>query len=287
MVTDAVWSDVDMDGQSDLIVVGNWMPVMVFKNEDGSLKDWTDKAGLANTHGWWNRICTEDLDADGDPDFILGNHGLNSKLTASYEMPLTMYVGDFDANDQFDQILCTRKGDNDVPFAMLSELREQMPGIAQVIPTYNAYSEVDGIEDILNERQLENAYVQKSYILASSWLENLGDGSFTLHPLPLQAQFSPVYGIVAEDFDRDERIDLLIGGNFNNASINYGPYDAGLGLLLKGDGKGRFQPLEPYESGIAVRGEIRDCVVLKKRNGASMLLISRNNDSLLTYQTVQ
>jgi hypothetical protein len=263
------------------------MPVMVFKNEGGSLIDWTEKAGLINTNGWWNCIFSEDLDADGDPDFILGNHGLNSKLKASYEMPLTMYVGDFDANDQIDQIVCTRQGNHDVPFAMLSELRKQMPGIVQVIPSYNVYSEIDGIEDILNKRQLERAHVQKAYVLATSWLENLGDGSFNLQPLPIQAQFSPVFGIVAGDFDRDDNTDLLIGGNFNKASINYGPYDAGLGLLLKGDGTGRFHPVEPGESGIAVRGEIRDCALLKKPNGAPLILISRNNDTLLTFQPVE
>ena len=111
MITDMVWADVDLDEDPDMVVVGDWMPVKVFINEEGQFTDRSDSWGLSGTEGWWNRVAAEDLDGDGDTDLVLGNHGLNSRFRASAEKPVTMYVNDFDLNGRVEQIICAFNGD--------------------------------------------------------------------------------------------------------------------------------------------------------------------------------
>lgn len=284
MVTDALWTDIDNDRDVDLVLVGDWMPVMIFRNEGHKLQDISTPAGLEKTNGWWNCVESMDMDGDGDQDLMVGNLGLNSKIKASPQAPVTLYVADFDANGKLDQILCQTKNGKHMPFAMRDELLKQIPGIKGRIPSYQAYAEISDIGDIFDKSQLEKAVVKKAYILSSVYIENLGNGSFETHLLPLEAQFSPVFSVLTGDFDHDGLIDALLAGNFSGASINYGLYDASYGILLKGDGKGSFKTFPNRESGLSVKGEVRSMKQMQISNDSRLVVIARNNDEPLFFK---
>ncbi|MEM9672347.1 MAG: VCBS repeat-containing protein, partial [Bacteroidota bacterium] len=192
MITDATWSDIDGDEDDDLIVVGEWMPISVFKNENGKLVKSTEAAGLDQSNGWWNTIVSADLDRDGDLDFVVGNHGLNSRFKASREKPVMMYTNDFDRNGTAEQILTVYNDSNSYPLVLKHDLVMQMPSLKKKYLKYASYQE-QTIEEIFSPEQMEKAVQSSVYEMATSVLINQGDGKFALVPLPMEAQFSPTY----------------------------------------------------------------------------------------------
>jgi hypothetical protein len=282
MITDMKWADVDNDGDYDMVIVGDWMPVKIFINNDGSFTDESDRFGLQNTSGWWHVIIPKDLNGDGNIDFIIGNHGLNTFFKASAERPVTMYVNDFDLNGTIEQIICTWNGDKSYPVAMKDELVKQIPSLAKKYIKYDDYKD-QTISDIFPADVLARSVKLYSTIMESCLMINSGDGSFHLTPLPAEAQFSPVFAINADDFDHDGICDIIIGGNQCRAKPQTGIYDASYGLMIKGTDKGTWQPVSAISSGFITRGEIRDLKIIKI-NGNPVLLVARNNDSLQFFK---
>lgn len=282
MITDALWADYDGDNDPDLIVVGEWMPIKVFKNENGKLTDVSASAGLDKTNGFWRRIAAGDFDGDGDLDFIIGNQGLNSRIKASPEKPAHMYINDFDGNGTAEQILCVYNGDKSYPLAQRADLVSQMPGLKKKYLKSHNYKE-QTIEDIFTPEQLQNAIRLDVFYTESSLLLNNGDGTFQLKPLPWQAQLTPMYGLLVQDFDGDGHADVLLGGNFYRAKPEVGIHDASYGILLKGNGRGDFTTQMPKESGFFVKGEIRDLVALRS-GGQRLVLVAKNNDVLQVFK---
>ena len=277
MVTDAAWADVSGDGRLDLIVVGEWMPITLFLNQgDGTLAPPETSTGLRESHGWWNRILADDLDGDGDVDFVAGNLGLNTKLRASPEEPATMHVGDFDGNGSTEQVVAYYKDGASYPMPLLGELTSQLSAFKK---TYRKHSDYAGqtIDALFAPEQLEQATVKHAYVLASSYIENLGDGTFRLRPLPYEAQLAPVYGLLAGDFDADGHRDLLLAGNFFGFKPDLGRMDALYGLFLRGDGQGGFVPAE--ESGFMVDGQVR---ALRQANGR--IVAAKNDDAVQVFE---
>lgn len=283
MVTDAVWTDIDNDQRPDLILVGEWMPVIILKNTDDGFIDITANAGLGKTNGWWNAVIAGDFDNDGDQDLIGGNLGLNTKIKASQEKPATMYVMDFDNNGIPDPILCFYKNGYSIPFATRDELIKQLPVMMRKFATYSDYANVTSVYDIFSEDQLKDARVLEAFNFHTSYIENLGNDSFRIKSLPVEAQFSPVFSLYSEDFDMDGIPDLVLGGNFNAISANFGMYDASYGLFLKGNGRGDFHPLEPGESGWIIKGEVRDIQKIKLADGRTLMLVARNNEKIKLF----
>ncbi|MEX2600251.1 MAG: VCBS repeat-containing protein [Balneolaceae bacterium] len=281
MVTDAIWTDINNDGALDLVIVGEWMPVMIFINSGDKFVNITDEAGLGKTHGWWNTVEAADIDNDGDIDLIAGNLGLNSKIKASDQEPATLFVRDFNEDGILEQILSFYKDHVSTPFINRDELINQIPGLAAKFPTYKSYSQVRRAEDIFGKKPLERALKQTAYTFSSTVFENLGDQSFNIHTLPVEANFAPIYSILADDVDGDGNIDLLVGGNLTEASIRRGLYNASYGLLLKGDGQGGFNPVSSNKSGIFVKGQIRDIKKIKRPEGRDIYLIARNSDKIV------
>ncbi|PYO34147.1 MAG: hypothetical protein DMD74_11755, partial [Gemmatimonadetes bacterium] len=279
MVTSAAWIDYDHDGKLDLIVVGEWMPVRVFHQENGRFVDRTAAAGLAGSEGWWNSIAAVDVNGDGREDLVLGNLGLNSYLRASPAEPARLYVGDFGHNGTREQILTFYKHGVSYPLAGRDELVRLLPQLRSRYPSYAAFG-ASRIEDILPASELRQATVLEARDFASSVALNNGDGTFRLQPLPIEAQFAPIYGSLAEDFDGDGHPDLLVAGNFYGVQPILGRYDAGYGLLLRGAGDGRFAAVDVERSGVVIAGQVRHMKLLRHAGGDRLIVVARNNDKL-------
>ncbi|MGH7475845.1 MAG: VCBS repeat-containing protein [Longimicrobiales bacterium] len=279
MVTSAVWTDYDRDGRLDLIVAGEWLPVRVFRQEGGRFVERTAAAGLSDTNGWWHSVVAADLNGDGYEDLVLGNLGLNSYIHASRDQPARLYAGDFSRNGTWQAILTFYKDDVSYPLAGRDELMRALPSLQDRYPSYADFG-ASRIEDVIPAAELRRAQVLEAYLFASSVALNRGDGSFDVTPLPTEAQFAPIYASLVDDFDGDGRVDLLVAGNFDGATPARGRYDASYGLLLRGKGDGRFQPVDMMESGVVIEGDVRALVPLRSADGTRLIVVARNDDSL-------
>jgi hypothetical protein len=285
MVTDAVWRDVDRDGRLDLVVVGEWMPITIFRNVGGGKLARLTVPGLEKSNGWWNRIVAGDFDGDGHVDFVVGNLGLNGRLHASVKEPTTMYVKDFDGNGFAEQIISCYNGGISYPLPLRDDLIRAIPSLKARYLNYKDYAR-QTVADIFPSKDLANAVLKTAYTFASSLAHNNGDGSFTLVPLPDEAQLAPVYGILATDVDRDGHTDLLLAGNFDGFKPEMGRMSASYGLLLRGDGKGAFTPVRARESGFMVPGQTRDIQRVRTASG-EIIIVARNNDRPLVFRSAR
>jgi enediyne biosynthesis protein E4 len=282
MITGMQWADVDNDGDLDMVIVGDWMSVKIFINDGGKFSDQSDRFGLSGTEGWWHTILARDLNGDGKIDFVLGNHGLNTRFKASADKPVTMYVNDFDLNGSIEQVICAFNGAKSYPVAMKDDIVQQIPSLASRFKKYDDYKDAT-LTDIFPADVLSRALVLTSRNMQSSVMINSGNGSFKISPLPLEAQFSPVYAISADDFDHDGICDLIIGGNQFRAKPETGIYGASYGLFLKGKAGGTFQSIPALKSGYFTKGEIRDLKILNIK-GHNVVAVARNNDNLQFYK---
>ena len=210
---------------------------------------------MNNTNGFWNCIEVADIDVDGDLDFVAGNHGTNTRLKASYEKPVTMYVNDFDGNGKLEQIITTYNGDVAYPLHMRTDLVEQIPSLKKKYLLHSSYKE-QTVLDIFGKDLIDKSNQLSIYTTKSACFINTGK-QFKEIALP-RRQFSPVYAMSIEDYDDDEIPDILLGGNFYWSKPEVGIYDGRRGLLLKGRGNGTFTSIGMEKSGICIRGEIRD-----------------------------
>jgi enediyne biosynthesis protein E4 len=272
MVCDAIWEDIDNDGDKDLIVVGDWVPLSIFKNENGKLSKVNT---LPKSNGWWNCIKAGDFNGDGLIDFVVGNHGLNSRFKATELTPLSMYTNDFDNNGMAESIICGFNGGQSYPMVLRQDIVSQMPILKKKYLYFKNYKE-QKISDIFTPEKLKVAILYETFNLKSSILINKGNGKFEMKDLPTEAQFSPIFGIAVEDFDKDGQLDIALGGNFSRSKPEVGTYLASYGTLLRGDGKGNFQTIK--NSGFKIVGEIRDILSLKVAN-KNILIAGLNNDS--------
>lgn len=278
MITDATWADIDNDKDKDLILVGEYMSVNVFVNDNGKLI----RNELPNLKGWWNRIEQTDIDSDGDIDFVIANHGLNSRFRASVDKPITLVVNDFDKNGTIEQILCTYKGDKSYPVVLRHDLMMQIPSLKKKYLKYENYKD-QTITDIFSSNELKDASFLEAQELRTGVLINDGKGNFLFNALPEVAQYSPMYAISVFDFDGDGKLDIILGGNLYRVKPEAGRYDASFGAFMKGDGNGNFTSIPTLNSGFLLDGEVRDFGILKIED-SSILIVMRNNDKPLFFK---
>ena len=282
MVTSALWTDFNGDQWTDLIVVGEFMPIRFYENQRGQLVEVTANTGLEFTNGWWNSVTSGDFDSDGDLDYVLGNLGLNSRYRASPEEPLCIYAHDFDKNGRVDPIMCYFIDGKNYIAHSRDDLIDQINAMRARFRTYQEYAESTFEQSFLPD-ELAQAEVVKSEYFQSSYLENLGGGSFKLTPLPIKAQFAPLYGMSVQDVNGDQHLDLLGVGNFYSSEVSVGRYDAHTGLVLLGNGKGSFEPMDVVTSGFFADQDAKGLAYLPHGSGASIMLVSNNDQELQAF----
>ncbi|WP_153799901.1 VCBS repeat-containing protein [Foetidibacter luteolus] len=276
MVNIAQWVDLDNDNYPELLIGGDWMNILLFKNTKGRLEDISKKAGIEHLSGMWSAIKATDIDGDGDTDFILGNCGYNNQFKASKEQPVTLYAYDFDDNGTIDPIMCYYIQGKSYPMASRDELLDQVVPLKKKFVKYKDYADAT-IEKIFPSTKISDARQYKCNELASGILYNNGNLQFSFTALPIEAQFSRVYGAVADDFDKDGIKDILISGNFFPYRVQLGRCDAGLGMLLKGNRDKTFTAVDPTLSGCYADGDIRAMDTLKNKSGDTLIIIGKND----------
>ncbi len=287
MVTGALWSDADNDGWVDLFVTCEWGPVKFFHNEQGTLKERTSTAGLADLLGWWNGIAGADIDHDGDIDYAVANFGLNTKYHASPKKPSLLYYGDYSGNGT--KSLVEAKYENDVllPVRGKSCSTHAMPHLANDFKTFHQFASA-ALPEIYSPIKLQSSLRLKVTTLESGILINDGQGRFTFAPLPGLAQVSPTFGLSFLDANADGETDLFMAQNFNSPQFETGPYAGGLSLLLLGDGTGQFSPLSPAKSGLVISGDATAATLTDfNRDGRPDLVVAQNDGPLLTFESTR
>jgi hypothetical protein len=288
MVCDAIWTDFDNDGWPDLVMAGEWMSLAFLKNDHGKLVNVTAQTGLGLVHGWWNSITAGDFDHDGDMDYIVGNLGKNSFYRADKDYPVRVYAKDFDNNGIFDMIPSVYLPDpeghkKEFPAMGRDDLLKQINAMRKKFPSYKSYATAT-MDQVLSDTDRKNALILEANDFESALLRNDGNGQFTLIPLPKEAQFSMINGMVADDFDGDGNLDLVMNGNDYGTEVTIGRYDAFNGLLLAGDGQNGFRSESILQSGIFIPGNGKALVKLRGINNQYLLAASQNRGPLKLFR---
>ncbi len=290
LVCDALFTDFDNDGKTDLILAGEWMPVTFLKNVNGKFKNVTNTSGIADKTGWWNSIVAGDFRHTGRTDYIVGNIGLNTLYQASEQYPAYVTAKDFDGNGNYDAVpsiflpdVNTNGVKKEFPALGRDDMIKEMISIKRRFANYKSFA-TSTMDSIITPAMRKDAQRLKATQLQSCYIRNDGGGKFTIIPLPLQAQVSVLNGMIADDFDGDGNLDVLINGNDFGTEVSVGRYDALNGLLLKGDGKGNFQPVSILQSGIYIPGDGKALVKLESASGKYLVAASQREDVLKLFE---
>ena len=286
MVTAATWADIDGDGRPDLVLALDWGPVKIFHNTGRGFEDVTSRSGLAGRTGWWSALAVADVNGDGRPDLIVGNVGLNTKYHATPAAPTVLYAGDLDGSGR--PALLEGQYDTDgrlYPVRGRSKLAYVFPWVRKKFPTFADYSRA-AVQDIFPAENLKSAQRLEAAELASGIFLQQADGTFVFQPLPREAQIAPINGFVCHDLDGDGRPDLFCVGNNYSPEPSTGRFDGGVGLLLKGDGRGGFTAVAPADSGLIVPGDARAVATVAPpgRKGPPGIAVTQCNGPVLFFR---
>lgn len=282
MISDMVWGDVNQDGKAEMIVVGEWLPISIFGYDGQQFKNVTATYGLENTTGWWNTLVAKDIDGDGDIDIIGGNLGLNSRLRVNEEHPLKLYAKDFDQNGSIDPLMAYYNKDAYYPLPQKNLLLQQIAVLKKKFLRYSTYSNAT-IDKVYDMKTLESGISLEAKTFATTVFINNGNSSFTAQPLDNQAQLSPTYAILNEDFDKDGQLDILLAGNTDAPDVETGPYDAGNGLLVVAN-NGNFAPMPPNQSNFWANKQARKMERIKLANGKTLILVANNSSAMQFFE---
>lgn len=275
MVSDLGIIDFDRDGDQDIVAVGEWMGVSIFSNQEGKFSR-LDSSTVDTLSGLWNTVEVEDLDGDGFQDLLVGNHGLNSRVSGDADRPLLLYINDFDQNGKAEQVIGYTTERGQFPFAQRNDLVKQLPYLGKQYPNFKSYAN-QTIQDIFSPQQLESSLLYRAVELRSGVLWNDGKGNFHFEPLPVDAQLSPIYSFYVEDLNEDGIKDIIAGGNQYRMKPEIGINAGSVGVLLLGEETRRFRALPHAASGLYVEGEVRKIAGLQSKAGRQ-ILFARNND---------
>ena len=284
LVTSALWTDVDGDGKTDLMVAGEWMPITVFKNQGQAFNRYHSNE-LNDNIGWWYSLAEVDFDGDGDQDYLAGNLGLNYKYKATLHEPFSVYANDFDNSGSLDIVLSYYNDGTEYPLRGRQCSSQQMPVIADQFKTYDAFGRAS-LTDIYQDMGLNRALTYHATNFAHCMIENLGGGKFDFRPLPGLVQISTVNGILIEDYNGDNHPDLVLAGNLYPVEVETIRADASYGLFLTGDGEGNFTPQEIKQSGLILDGDVKALRSIRLADGGMGVLAAVNDDVLRLIRAI-
>ncbi len=284
LVTSALWTDVDNDGWADLLIVGEFMPITYFRNNEGKSFTKVASSSFEHSSGWWNSLTAGDFDHDGDMDYIAGNLGLNTRYKGNAKEPLCINASDYDKNGSIDPVMSLYvNGEKQVAHSW-DDLVRQMSPIRARFRTYAPYAEAS-FEKSFSKSEIAASYEVCSEWFETSYIENKGKGEFVITPLPTQTQFSPVYGVTVGDYDHDGNLDALLVGNSYATEVSTGRYDASIGSFLRGDGKGKFTYVSTIKTGFMVDQDAKGLASLNAADGSELILSGVNNGKLKVHRT--
>ncbi|NNE75905.1 MAG: hypothetical protein HKN31_02410, partial [Pricia sp.] len=291
LVSDALWTDFNGDFWPDLILAGEWMPLRFFVNEKGNLVEITENTGIENKSGWWNSLASGDMDNDGDIDYLAGNVGENINFKATESEPVRVYAKDLDNNGTIDPLISYYLRDSlgtkkEYLYHPWQDVTKQYVGIRKKFNSFGAFGE-STLPEMFSDGLLDDATVLSMNYMQTSWVENLGNGKFRLHKLPVEAQLGPVFGMQTEHLNNDNLSDILLIGNDFGMEVQQGPADALVGLALENKGDGTFQPISLEESHFFVPGDGKSLASLTVSDSISLVIASQNNDSLKVFEPLK
>lgn len=272
LVKDGNWSDIDGDGDLDLILAMEWDAITIFINNNGKFTE----QKINEDKGWWNFALPYDFDGDGDIDILAGNLGENAKLKPTKDEPLRLYVNDFDDNKQIEQVLTYYLGGNEIPFANHRELTSQLVSLKKKYMLAKDFANAS-IEELFGKKKLKNSTIWIANMMKSVYYENTGDMNFKAHVLPSELQWSTLESAKIGDFNNDGKTDVMLGSNFYDCNIEMGRYDSHYGNILSFDKNGQME-VSPIGS-LRIKGQVRRIASIKIGNETAYIL-AKNNDYL-------
>jgi enediyne biosynthesis protein E4 len=286
LVCDILCTDVNNDGQTDVILASEWSDIKIFINKKGNF-ELQKNTGLENMIGLWTSLNGGDFDHDGDIDYIAGNIGENTLLKGTEQMPVEMYAKDFDKNGVYDAIpfvyFRNEAGkDVQVPFNGKDDINKQLNVTRTRFTDYKGFATAT-IENLLTKEEKQDAQHLYLNYNSSVYIENLGNGKFKAKVLPRIAQISTIYGVLINDFNADGHLDVLVSGNNYGNEISSGRYDASNGILLLGNGKGDFKP--KVASGFYMPFDAKSTAFIANANGDTYVLGTQNRNALKMFKS--
>jgi len=278
MFSAALFSDLDGDRKAELVTAGEWLPIQILIQANGRLEDRTIDFMDSSQRGWWNTLEIKDLNGDQKPDIVAGNYGINCQWRATNKEPVEMIYKDFDDNGAVDPIFCYYIQGKSYPYVSRDELLEQMSIMRPRFPDYKSFADAD-MNSIFSPEELKDAKSLTANTLETKVWVSTPAGKMVEKGLPIQAQFSPVFAISVNDYNSDGKMDVLLGGNTNQARLKIGSNESNRGQLFLGDGQGSFRYVTQPASGLNVRGEIRSFCTIDR-----LLLIGINGQPVQGYR---
>jgi hypothetical protein len=277
MFSAAVFADLDGDKKEELITAGEWLPIQVWKTQNGKLQERTRDFMETSPTGWWGSLAIKDVNADGKPDIIAGNYGFNCQWRATSQEPVEMFYKDFDDNGAVDPIFCYYIQGKSYPYVARDELLDQISIMRTRFVNYKSYADTD-LKAIFSAEELNDVKKLSATTMETKiWIST--SGKWVERQLPIEAQFSPVFAISVNDFNKDGKMDIILGGNTNLSRIKIGSNESNQGQLFLGDGQGSFTYVNQPKSGLKIKGEIRSFCVFK-----NLLLVGVNGQAVKAYQ---
>ena len=273
MVKDAVFADINNDNQQDLILVGHWMAIEIYINNNGAFTNQSKEFGTQQRVGWWNTITATDIDNDGNLDLLAGNLGTNSKHKATNEQPFVIMAKDFDSNGTNDIALGYYNDNQLYPVRGLQCSSEQVPSIKANVSSYAEFGSLT-FDQVYSNFDTNNAEIHKATYFESAMLLNQNN-QFTFKALPKRSQVAPTNGILVLDIDSNGTDEIITVGNHYPVEVETGRYDAHIGSVMTSD----FNTISLQKSGFFNDKDARDIDVITIK-GVKHIMVSNNRDRI-------